>query len=838
LYGYLFVATPIRNINIFAKLLEHTGLAQRLIYLAVLILALVGVPGKTSAHIAESGTSGMPVRQSVIASSSKFPPVNRFDEHGEPTDFTLDLSSAVAKVGYTQSEVIQIAAIAIGTSLVLGLIVGLLVHNRRLRRTEASLQQLNCTLTTLIESRHALLRCADENELLNTLCHVLVDTGGYRFAWVGMAEHDTDKTVRPVAFAGQGEEYLSNIHISWADNKHGRGPAGNAIRTGISHVSNDIVNDPAFEPWREKALKHVYASAIALPLNIGHEIVGTLNIYAGQPHAFYSEVIQLLEELADDLSFGIAALRTRQERDFAQNALASAIHQRALILESIPDIVYQLDMGSRLVTWNKRLAEVTGYTKEELTGMRALEFFPAGEHQKILNATSQIMEAGHAELEASLLVKSGARIPYQISGTLLKNASGEVIGITGIGHDLSERIKVEAETAQLQRQLQQAQKMEAIGQLTGGIAHDFNNFLASIMGFTGLAQEKSSIYNNEKLQEYLRQVMLASERARDMVAQMLAFSRGCDPKLNPRDLHPLIEDSVKMLRYTLPSSVELRKKIQPDIPQVMVDPVQLSQAIVNLCINSRDAMNSKGTIEVGLQLTKNIDIECTSCHELMTGNYVELFVSDTGQGIDSRYLTRIFEPFFSTKDTGKGTGMGLAMVHNIVHLHKGHLHVDSNPNAGTTVRLFFPQASDQEKERPKIEKKNTVKLVPNRQAKILILDDEAPLALLEGELLKDQGYAVSIFTDSQEAIKHFEARPEMFDLVLTDYTMPGLTGIDIAQRMLEIRHKLPIILCTGYSEDVSEEWITAIGIKGYFRKPIDHQDLFKTVHKLLAHPLS
>jgi CheY-like chemotaxis protein len=380
--------------------------------------------------------------------------------------------------------------------------------------------------------------------------------------------------------------------------------------------------------------------------------------------------------------------------------------------------------------------------------------------------------------------------------------------------------------------------MEAIGQLTGGIAHDFNNILASIMGFTDLAQEKSRIYKNDKLQEYLRQVMRAGERARDMISQMLAFSRGCESELHPQDLHPLIKESVKMLQYTLPSSIELRTNIQRGIPQVMVDPVQLGQTIVNLCINSRDAMNSKGAIEIGLQQPKYIHIECTSCHEMVTGNYVELFVADSGQGIDPRYLTRVFEPFFSTKDTGKGTGMGLAMVHSIVHHHKGHLHVESTPNVGTNVRLFFPQASDQEQKLPQKERKNIIKLVSNKQANIMILDDEAPLALLEGEFLKDQGYAVSIFTDSQEALKQFEAHPEMFDLVLTDYTMPGLTGVDIAQKMLTIRHELPIILCTGYSADVSEEWIAAIGIKGYFRKPINHQDLFKTVHKLLLHPFS
>ncbi|HED19277.1 MAG TPA: response regulator [Gammaproteobacteria bacterium] len=430
-----------------------------------------------------------------------------------------------------------------------------------------------------------------------------------------------------------------------------------------------------------------------------------------------------------------------------------------------------------------------------------------------------------APYEIEIIHKNGAAHRLEVTESPVFDEQGVVIAVDGIAHDVTERI-------QMQNQLRQAQKMEAIGQLTGGIAHDFNNILGSILGYTSLAQQKLPTDGDRKLAGYLAEVYRAGERARDLISQMLAFSRGSATQSQAMELTPLVKECVKMMRSTLPATIDLLTDIADELPAVMMDTVQLHQLVMNLCINARDAIeNEKGCIELSLHTATGIRANCSSCHHPIQGNFVELVTQDNGQGIDASALPRIFDPFFTTKDIGKGTGMGLSMVHGIVHGHGGHILVDSIPGKGTSFRLLFPLigitglSTTGRESSPE----------PVRgSGHVMVVDDDPSLTLYLKELLQERGYRVTALTDARAALDLFEQDPAAVDLLLTDQTMPKLAGDQLAQAMLARRPDLPVILCTGYSDRIDAETAGQLNIRGYFTKPVDPDKLTRLMNNLLA----
>lgn len=586
-------------------------------------------------------------------------------------------------------------------------------------QAEQTLKRLNRSLWALSACNEVLVRAEDEKELLDKVCRIITEISEYRLAWVGFAEHDEAKTIRAVAESGYDEGYLDSLELTWADTERGQGPTGVAIRTGEPSIIRNILEDPRYAPWRQSAKEHGYSSSIALPLKNKEQTFGALNIYACEEDAFDAEEIRLLQELADDLAYGLVALHSHQERD------------------------------------------------------------------------------------------------------------------------------------QLNRQLQQAQKMEAIGQLTGGIAHDFNNILASIIGFTSLALQRFVSDDQPELREYLNEVTHAGERARDLVSQMLAFSRTGSSKVSLLQISPMIKEVTKMLQATLPSSIQLSSQVDADVPAVMMDPVQFQQVLMNMCINARDAIGSKGDIDIRTHLVHFNDCGqliaqaapkeelpchvCDSCHNnIEEGDYIELSVRDSGSGMNDEELKRIFEPFFTTKDVGKGSGMGLSMVHGIIHEYGGHVLVDTQSGVGTKFRLLLPVVEGASIQ--KIDTKLEGSLTNERlnDVRILIVDDEESVARFMGDLLTSRGGNVTVMTDSQAALDLFSQEPAAFDLIITDQTMPRLMGVELSQKVLELRPEIPVILCTGYSEHVNEEKAKALGIRGYITKPMEVNTLVNLVQSLIT----
>jgi len=472
------------------------------------------------------------------------------------------------------------------------------------------------------------------------------------------------------------------------------------------------------------------------------------------------------------------------------------------------------------------ITRVLGYSEHEFSAVYTKYLTETNINQNAVRKRSlSITGTQQAPYDIEILHKSGAVHRLELTESPVRDKQGNVIAVDGIAHDVTERIK-------MQNQLRQAQKMEAIGQLTGGIAHDFNNILGSILGYTSLAQQKLSADGDRKLSEYLAEVYRAGERARDLISQMLAFSRGSATTPHAMALTPLVKECVKMMRSTLPTTIRLKTDIADDLPAVMMDTVQLHQLVMNLCINARDAIeNEKGCIKIRLHKVTGIQANCSSCHHPVQGDFVELIAQDNGQGIYTSVLHKIFDPFFTTKDIGKGTGMGLSMVHGIVHEHGGHILVDSTPGKGTTFRLLFPQIGNAE---VIATESDSLRESVCGSGRVMVVDDDPALTGYLKELLQERGYQVTALTDSREALDLFEQDPQAFDLLLTDQTMPRLAGDKLAQAMLAQRPDLPVILCTGYSDRIDAGRARQLNIRGYFTKPVDPDRLTNLMSSLLT----
>ncbi len=379
----------------------------------------------------------------------------------------------------------------------------------------------------------------------------------------------------------------------------------------------------------------------------------------------------------------------------------------------------------------------------------------------------------------------------------------------------------------LEAQLLQAQKMEAIGTLAGGIAHDFNNILSSVIGYTELALEEAS--KGSVLDSNLREVLKAGRRARDLVKQILAFSRQSDRELKPLEISPIVKETLKLLRASLPSTIRIHQNVGTNLGTVMTDPSQINQILMNLCTNAAHAMGeSGGTLEVGLdkvEVGTELSLRFTG---LTPGPYLKLTVSDNGHGMSPEVKERIFDPYFTTKEKGEGTGLGLAMVHGIVKSHRGTITVYSEPDMGSTFHVYLPVI-----ERETDPDMRSEETVPTGTEAILFVDDEQPIVDIAQRMLEHLGYSVVTRTSSVEALELFRRNSEAFALVITDMTMPNMTGEEFANEIMFIRPDIPIILCTGFSRSITEEKAKAMGIQAFIMKPILRQELAETIRRVL-----
>ena len=393
--------------------------------------------------------------------------------------------------------------------------------------------------------------------------------------------------------------------------------------------------------------------------------------------------------------------------------------------------------------------------------------------------------------------------------------------------NLLERKRVEEEKVKFENQLRQAQKMQAIGTLAGGIAHDFNNVLASIVGYTELVVCDISPKSENSF--HLQKILKGCHRAKEMIKQILAFSRKVPKKPVFLRISPVIEEALQLLKSSLPANILIKENIRAKSSVILADPTEIHQILMNLCANAAHSMRiSGGILEVGLFKLEIGEKEQLFYKSLRPGSYIKLIVKDTGKGMDGKTMERIFEPYFTTKKLGEGTGMGLALVHGIIKSYGGEITVDSTPGMGSTFCIYLPRIKTAVN--PQIEERQ---MVFRGTESILIIDDEEELVYVIKRNLEKAGYKVTAITDSIKAFELFKKKPEKFDLVITDQTMPDMTGIKLAEKILDIRADIPIILCTGYSDTISKEEASIIGFKEFILKPVKIKRLTEIVRNVL-----
>ena len=395
-----------------------------------------------------------------------------------------------------------------------------------------------------------------------------------------------------------------------------------------------------------------------------------------------------------------------------------------------------------------------------------------------------------------------------------------------IATDISRIKDLEKESLRIQAQLQQAQKMEAIGTLAGGIAHDFNNILSAVIGYTEIAL--ADVPGNSSQHQNLQEVLKAGNRARDLVKQILTFSRQTEQELKPVQINQIVRETLKLLRASLPTTVTIAQQIESD-SAVLADPTQIHQVIMNLCTNAAHALRDNGgQLKIDLSDVM-LDGSFIEQHPYLSpGGFIKLSIADDGHGMEKSILDRIFDPFFTTKERGEGTGMGLAVVLGIIKSHGGTITVDSEVGKGSVFDVFLPVIK-----REVDHEVRTKAPIPTGTERILFIDDEKALVDLGRQILERLGYTVTVRTSSVEALELFMEHPEKFDLVITDMTMPNMTGDDLAGKLLNVRTDIPIILCTGYSEKISREKAQSLGIKEFILKPIVMRELARIVRSVL-----
>ena len=469
---------------------------------------------------------------------------------------------------------------------------------------------------------------------------------------------------------------------------------------------------------------------------------------------------------------------------------------------------------------NLTIASMLGTDRSALIGKSFTHFILKDDQDIYYKHRQRLMETEQPQVcELRLAQKDGHEFYARLECTVIKSKGNDLRQIRAVVSDITQQKDLES-------QLRQAQKLEAIGTLAGGIAHDFNNILAAVIGFTELALDDAEKGTN--LADNLEEVLIGGKRAKLLVQQILTFGRKAPQKLAPLQMGVLVKETSRLLRSTIPANIEIDVDVSAD-PYMMGDETQINQIILNLCTNAAHAMeNEDGKLTIGIDAI-TLDGKVMDISNLPPGKYVKLCVSDTGQGISPENIQRIFEPYFSTKAPDKGTGMGLAVVEGIVTAHKGHIAVMSQRQRGTTFTVFLP-AIEKNEQPPGLMPQE---MPTGGREHILLIDDELAVIKLNKMILEKFGYKVTTKAGSLDALESFRVAPNTFDLVITDLTMPKMTGDKLASELKKIRPDIPVILCTGYGQEMSEKLSAEIGITAIVYKPVSMAELARTVRKVL-----
>jgi PAS domain S-box-containing protein len=522
----------------------------------------------------------------------------------------------------------------------------------------------------------------------------------------------------------------------------------------------------------------------------------------------------------DEVTGIISIIENITEHKKAEEQLQKSEERFRNLYDDAPVGYFEYDLQGNITRVNRTELKMLGYTSEEMIGQPCWKFIVDEAAREQIIAKLRGDRPPAVGLERTYRRKDGTTFPVLFEDRLLINEKGDITGIRTAIQDITERVK-------LQNQLNQAQKMESIGSLAGGIAHDFNNILFPIVGLSEMMLEDFPSGSLE--QQNLNEIFQAGKRGRELVQQILSFSRQSEHQPMPVHIQKILKEVLKLCRATIPADITISRDIQNDCGPVLADPTQIHQIAMNLITNAYHAVEPTGGT-ISIQLTEmNVASREDLAGDIVPGRYAMLSVSDTGTGIDGAVIDKIFDPYFTTKEKGRGTGLGLATVYGIVKTHGGDIKVISDIGNGATFHVYLPLMEKAQESDP--EKEMTQLLTGTEH--ILLVDDEKSIIHLEKQMLKRLGYQTSGYTSSRVALAAFKTEPSRFDLVITDMNMPNMNGMQLAAEMIAIRQDIPIILCTGFSERINKENAAAMGIKGLLMKPVVMKDLAHKVREVL-----
>lgn len=528
-----------------------------------------------------------------------------------------------------------------------------------------------------------------------------------------------------------------------------------------------------------------------------------------------------------NLLYSRSSFRDISEQKQAEWALRESESRFKALYDNAPLPYQSLNEEGNIIEVNDTWLRILGYTRDEVVGRNFAEFLHPEWKNHFKTKFPQFKAVGEILGNEFLMrKKDGTEILVSFQGKIVKDSVGKFQQTYCVFHDISKQRQSDEEKRKLQEQLFHAQKLESIGTLAGGIAHDFNNILSSVMGFTELAIDDAE--HGTEQRENLKEVIAAATRAKNLVHQILAFARQSDETIKPVKLDNIVSEVLKLIRSTIPTTIEMVQTLQSS-STIMASPIQIHQVLMNLCTNAAQAMQEKGgTLEVTLE-DVTLESEIHSPENILSeGKYVELTIADTGHGIDPEIINLIYDPYFTTKAVGEGTGLGLAMVKGIIDNHGGRIEVFSEPGKNTEFVIHLPVTSAKEEVQPVHEPGSSIGF-----EHILFVDDEQPIAIMAGRILESMGYRVTTKNSSKEALALFQEKSAEFDLVITDMTMPQLTGDELAMAIRKIRQDIPIILCTGYSSKIDSKRAKDIGIDAFANKPFTKADLAATIREVL-----
>ncbi len=526
------------------------------------------------------------------------------------------------------------------------------------------------------------------------------------------------------------------------------------------------------------------------------------------------ELLNLLEKIFDIIDL-------RRAKFQAEEKLRESENRFRAIFETAEDAIFMKDQDRKFVLVNPKAETFWGFSASALMGHTVEKFSTEDNAKKDRESDARVLRGETVEEDCTRLV-DGINRTYHVIRVPMNDASGRVSGICSIARDITDKLKMEA-------QLAQSQKMEAIGTIAGGIAHDFNNILGAIVGYTELAQLDLS--KGSKTSAHLDAMLRSAKRATDLVKQILAFSHQDWQTAKPIQLTPVVKECLELMRASLPTTINIQQQLADDAGIVNANPTQIQQVLMNLITNAAHAIGAEGgDIYVKLENMHISDGHTISSVQLEIGPYVMISVNDTGHGMDEATQKRIFDPYFTTKEKGVGTGLGLAVVQGIVTKAGGSVTVESNVGKGTSFRVYLPRV---EAEITESKLKVSTEPFPGGQECILFVDDEQSLAHIGKQMLQKLGYDVIAKTNPKEALAVFRENPDQIDLVVTDQTMPNMTGDKLAQKILGLKPGIPVIICSGFSEMMNKKRAKSLGVRKFVMKPLEMRELAETIRQIL-----